>query len=96
MRNGDYIPTRMEAQHDAANLICGAKTQQNPENTVSQPPQLNRSLLVLESDESCTILAQVGVLTMAHKGVELLVSPTDDMGKLLSCLHNVKVSTWCP
>ena len=34
MRNGDYIPTRMEAQHDAVNLICGAKTEQNPENTV--------------------------------------------------------------
>lgn len=34
MRNGDYIPTRMEAQHDAANLVSGAKTQQNPESTV--------------------------------------------------------------
>jgi hypothetical protein len=34
---------------------------------------------------------QVGVLTMAGKGVELLVSPTDDIGKLLSCLHNVRV-----
>ena len=51
MRNGDYIPTRMEAQHDAgkkinarenrsqslmstANLLCGAKTQANPESTV--------------------------------------------------------------
>lgn len=66
MRNGDYIPTRFEAQHDAANCVLGAKTQQNPENTV-------------------------GVLTMAGKGVELLVSPTDDIGKLLSCLHNVRV-----
>jgi len=35
MRNGDYIPTRMEAQNEAANLICGAKTQQNPETTVA-------------------------------------------------------------
>lgn len=34
MRNGDYIPTRFEAQHDAVNLVTGAKTQQNPENTV--------------------------------------------------------------
>ena len=34
MRNGDYTPTRMEAQHDAVNLICGAKTQSNPESTV--------------------------------------------------------------
>ena len=29
-RNGDYIPTRFEAQHDAVNLVTGAKTQQNP------------------------------------------------------------------
>lgn len=34
MRNGDYIPSRFEAQHDAINLVTGAKTQQNPENTV--------------------------------------------------------------
>lgn len=34
MRNGDYIPTRMEAQHDAANLLCGSKTNSNPESTV--------------------------------------------------------------
>jgi len=33
-RNGDYMPTRFEAQSDAVNLVCGAKTQQNPENSV--------------------------------------------------------------
>lgn len=27
MRNGDYSPTRIQAQVDAVNLICGAKTQ---------------------------------------------------------------------
>lgn len=67
MRNGDYIPNRLECQHDAANLIVNAKTQQNQESTV-------------------------GFLTMANKsGIELLVSPTDDMAKLLSCLHGVKI-----
>jgi 26S proteasome regulatory subunit N10 len=34
MRNGDYIPSRLEAQHDAANMLCGTKTQSNPESTV--------------------------------------------------------------
>jgi len=34
MRNGDYTPSRLEAQQDAINLITGAKTQSNPENTV--------------------------------------------------------------
>ena len=29
MRNGDYSPSRFQAQADAVNLICGAKTQVN-------------------------------------------------------------------
>lgn len=35
MRNGDYSPNRFEAQLDACNMICGAKTQTHPENTVA-------------------------------------------------------------
>ena len=27
MRNGDFAPSRMEAQQDAVNLLAGAKTQ---------------------------------------------------------------------
>jgi len=34
MRNGDYTPTRIEAQADAVTLLFNAKTQSNPENTV--------------------------------------------------------------
>ena len=34
MRNGDYTPSRAEAQYDAAAMICGVKVDQNPENTV--------------------------------------------------------------
>ena len=33
-RNGDYAPTRFQAQTDAVNLLAGAKTQHHPENTV--------------------------------------------------------------
>lgn len=33
-RNGDYLPSRLEAQLDAANIICGSKSAQNPENAV--------------------------------------------------------------
>ncbi|THU44909.1 hypothetical protein C4D60_Mb02t12350 [Musa balbisiana] len=66
MRNGDYSPSRFQAQADAINLICGAKTQSNPENTV-------------------------GVLTMAGKGVRVLVTPTSDLGKILACLHGLDI-----
>ena len=34
MRNGDYTPTRLEAQNDCVNLLFGSKIQANPENTV--------------------------------------------------------------
>ena len=63
MRNGDYIPTRLEAQQDAANLLVGAKTQSHPESTV-------------------------GVAA----GTELLVSPTEDVGKLLNAVHDLQIS----
>ncbi|MCJ1368457.1 hypothetical protein MMC16_007601 [Acarospora aff. strigata] len=33
-RNGDYLPSRYEAQADAVNLIFSAKTQANPESSV--------------------------------------------------------------
>lgn len=34
MRNGDYTPTRFQAQVDAVSMIFNIKTQSNPENTV--------------------------------------------------------------
>jgi len=63
MRNGDYIPSRLEAQQDAANMLVGAKTQSHPESTVG-----------------------------ISSGTELLVSPTDDVGKILSAVHSVRLS----
>ncbi|CAG8705237.1 3974_t:CDS:2, partial [Acaulospora morrowiae] len=66
MRNGDYTPTRLEAQKDAVNYIFGTKTQSNAENTV-------------------------GMLTMAGKSPEVLVTLTSDIGKILTALHNTKI-----
>ena len=34
MRNGDFVPTRLQAQQDAVNLVCHSKTRSNPENNV--------------------------------------------------------------
>lgn len=64
MRNGDYIPTRLEAQQDAANMLIGAKTQSHPESTV-------------------------GVAA----GTELLVSPTEDVGKILRAVHELSLGS---
>lgn len=69
MRNGDYVPTRLEAQHDAANFLVGTKTRSNPENTVG-------------------VIAMCGSASGAG---ELLVSPTDDVGKILTALHGIPI-----
>ncbi|KAL8613304.1 hypothetical protein ACOMHN_052544 [Nucella lapillus] len=63
MRNGDFVPTRMQAQQDAVNLVCMSKTRSNPENNV-------------------------GLLKMS--AVEVLVTLTADVGRILACLHQVQ------
>jgi len=65
MRNGDYSPSRFAAQIDAVNMVCGAKVQGNPENTVA-------------------------ILTMA-KRPDVVVSLTQDVAKILTCIHGVKI-----
>lgn len=64
-RNGDYNPTRWEAQIDAANMVAQAKFQSHPENSV-------------------------GILTMAGKCVEVLVTPTGDMDVVRAAFHGIK------
>ncbi|KZV85683.1 hypothetical protein EXIGLDRAFT_622763 [Exidia glandulosa HHB12029] len=65
MRNGDYLPTRFEAQSDAVTVLFGHKVDSNPENTV-------------------------GVMSMAGKGPEVLVTHTREVGKLLGALHDAR------
>ncbi|KAJ1414283.1 hypothetical protein B484DRAFT_166387, partial [Ochromonadaceae sp. CCMP2298] len=66
MRNGDYAPSRLESQQDAAGMICNDRLNSNLENTV-------------------------GILTMAGTGVDLLVSPTEEAGKVLACFASVLI-----
>lgn len=51
MRNGDFIPTRMQTQYDAVNMIALAKTKSNPENNVGLLSLAdNRVLVTLTTD----------------------------------------------
>lgn len=60
MRNGDFLPTRIQAQQDAVSIICNAKTRQNPENNVAL--MTSASLEVL-----CTLTSDVGrILSKLH------------------------------
>ncbi|KAF8628110.1 hypothetical protein AX15_004089 [Amanita polypyramis BW_CC] len=47
MRNGDYQPTRFEAQADAVNTVFQTKTDSNPENTVGAMTMAGRGPEVL-------------------------------------------------
>ena len=35
MRNGDFAPSRLQAQQEAVQLVCNAKTRSNPENNIA-------------------------------------------------------------
>jgi 26S proteasome regulatory subunit N10 len=62
MRNGDFAPSRLEAQQDAVNLLAGAKTQQNPENTVGVLTMAGKGV-----DVRVALTADVGkVLSLSH------------------------------
>ncbi|MCL7040994.1 hypothetical protein MKW94_016481 [Papaver nudicaule] len=47
MRNGDYSPTRFQAQAEAVSLLCSAKTQCNPEYTVGVLAMAGKGVRVL-------------------------------------------------
>nr|XP_037275030.1 26S proteasome non-ATPase regulatory subunit 4-like isoform X2 [Rhipicephalus microplus] len=71
MRNGDFIPTRLQAQQEAVSLVCHSKTRSNPENNVG--------LLTLASSEVlATLTADVGrLLSKLHQ-----VQPKGDINFL--------------
>lgn len=62
MRNGDYVPTRLQAQQDAVNTICRFKLRSNPENNVGLLTLANSTEVL------ATLTTDVGkILTPLHK-----------------------------
>jgi len=68
MRNGDFNPTRLQAQQDAVNLITHSKTRANPESNVALMTLADLAVLVTLTTDSGKILAKL------HQ-----VSPTGEM-----------------
>lgn len=71
-RNGDYFPTRLNAQKDGVNLVCLSKVRSNPENNVG--------LLTLSNTTEvlATLTSDVGrILSKLH-----LVNPNGDINLL--------------
>jgi hypothetical protein len=88
MRNGDYTPSRLEAQSDAATLLFNMKTQSNPENTVALMTMAGKtySYFFNASDYSQKKLKNLG------ERPSVLVTLTSDFGKIISALHQVKIA----
>lgn len=63
MRNGDYVPTRLAAQEDAANLLVNAKIQSHRESTVGVAA--GAELLVSPTTDVSTLLSAVHTVTMS-------------------------------
>ncbi|CAG0881580.1 unnamed protein product [Darwinula stevensoni] len=63
MRNGDFIPSRLQAQQDAVNLICHSKTRANPENNVGLLTMANTEVLATLTTDTGKIMAKLQQLT---------------------------------
>jgi len=59
MRNGDFLPTRLQAQQDAVNLIAHSKTRSNPESNVALMTLSDLSVLVTLTTDTGKILAKL-------------------------------------
>jgi len=59
MRNGDYLPTRLQAQQDAVNLIAHSKTRANPESNVALMTLSDLSVLVTLTTDTGKLLAKL-------------------------------------
>lgn len=70
MRNGDYHPSRLGVQNEAASYIANLKNHDNRETSI-------------------------GVLTMAGKRIDVLLTPDMDLGHVLSSLNSVKIGGTC-
>lgn len=66
MRNGDYSPTRFQAMAEAVNLVCGAKTQSHPENTVGVLTMAGKHVRVLVTPTS-----DLGKILACMHGLEI-------------------------
>nr|CAG4651943.1 EOG090X08NC [Triops cancriformis] len=59
MRNGDFLPTRLQAQQDAVNLVCHSKIRSNPENNVGLLTLSNTEVLSTLTTDAGRILTKL-------------------------------------
>lgn len=79
MRNGDYQPSRFDAQQDAVNTIFQTKIDSNPENTVG---------IMTMAGKRCVALLPPFHSRLIQHSPEVLVTHTKDIGQILQALHS--------
>jgi 26S proteasome regulatory subunit N10 len=82
MRNGDYVPTRCEAQNDAVSMIFSSKTNSNPENTVGLMTLSGKS----GPEVLVTLTRDIGKVLTALHNVLLKGSPAISVGIQIASL----------
>lgn len=80
-RNGDFSPSRLEAQQDTANLICGAKVQSNPENAIGLLTMAGKRVAVEAAPTS-----DMGLFVQALHGI-----PCDGKSDLVKGIQTAQV-----
>jgi len=64
-RNGDYNPSRLDAQTDCANVVAGAKSQQHPENVVGVAFMSNAEIKLTPCQDIGKVLAVLSEVSIA-------------------------------
>jgi len=59
MRNGDFVPSRLQSQFDAVNMVTLAKTKSNPENNVGLLSMADSRVLVTLTSEVGKIISKL-------------------------------------
>lgn len=63
MINGDFLPTRLQAQQDAVNLVTQTKLRSNPESNVGLMTLAELNVLVTLTTDTGKILAKLHAVT---------------------------------
>ena len=112
MRNGDYTPSRFEAQHDAggslaapirrcASMVLTARNRHSKHDLRHQDAAKPREHCGFRGNGGkrvgeivCVSRAFLVLVFDVHRlrRPEVKVSPTEDMGKLLSCIPSIEIS----
>ncbi|KAI0315349.1 hypothetical protein OF83DRAFT_1173907 [Amylostereum chailletii] len=88
MRNGDYVPTRFEAQSDAATTVFRTKIDSNQENTVGVMTMANKGFVSLPPRPSAPSPQSSPPPHPNAPSPEVLVTHSKELGEILGALHD--------